>query len=171
MKKTLLAVGLLGAFVLVAPAATVIDVGFGQAPNVFGSPTYQQWTQNGIASLRSGLPAGTPNTPAYFQTLANFTPEMLVVSTQHSWDAQVNPGVVFGPAYSSEFGSRMALVTYIFDTTGAQFDIATGIAVHRDASPWRSPALDLTYNTYGTQGGVPTLPTRVGINWGLDGLP
>jgi hypothetical protein len=163
-----------------ARAAINVDVTFGQAPNIYGSASYYPWTQNGIAALRSGLPAGTPNTPTYFQPITNFTPEMLIVSgtpsgtpsgsPYHSWNAQVDPGTVFGPAYSSEFGSRMALVTYISDSTGAQFDIASGIAVHRDNSPWRS-TLDITYNTYSNNGGTsPTQPTRVGINWGADGI-
>jgi hypothetical protein len=97
-----------------------------------------------------------------------FTPGMLVVSGLPSWNAQVNPGTVFGAAYAAEYGSRMALVTRISDPAGGTFNIQDGILVHRDASPWRG-ALDTTYTTYGVAF-TPLQPTRVGINWGQDGL-
>lgn len=111
------------AFVQPATAATIEVVPW-LAPNVFGSPSFSTAEQNAIQAMYQDLTAyGTPGTPGYFQAQSNVTSAQAIVTGFASWRGQVNPGVVFGPAFAAELGNRMTFALRI-NGDGSQFSIS-----------------------------------------------
>jgi hypothetical protein len=83
------------------------------APNVFGSPSFAGWVQNAIVASRTSGPAGTPNTPEYFEDIQNAGPADFVATGFVSWQGEADAVQAFGPAFARELGNRMHWVTRV----------------------------------------------------------
>ncbi len=76
-------------------------------PNGFGSPSYSTYVSNAIYALLNGLGSyGDPSLPSYYAQQTVISPDEMVVTGFPSWDAQADPGTVFGPAFANELGNR-----------------------------------------------------------------
>ncbi|OGI22156.1 MAG: hypothetical protein A2808_03995 [Candidatus Moranbacteria bacterium RIFCSPHIGHO2_01_FULL_55_24] len=131
MKSSFKAIGLsiaalLGASALAAPAfaAPTIDVAPWLAPNVYGSPSWEQWRDNALeAAFQGDFEHGTPGTPFFAQANANITPGDITVSGFASRKGKADPGTEFGAAYANELGTRGHFGLRI-DGMGDQFSIS-----------------------------------------------
>lgn len=135
------------------------------APNVFGSPSFTPWETNALSALMSGSStAGTSTLPSYYEQIPNGANVPLWIATQFpSWHALANPGVVFGPAYSSELGNRLYFNLHIngngfgFNLTQLSFQ-GTSTDVGNFLG-FNVPAGSFNYS-----------PSFVGLQYGGDGL-
>jgi len=108
----------------VAPAgATVIDVSPWLAPNAFGSPSWTQAQQNAVQAMHDGLSSVGSGPAAFNVQTSPVTADQVIVTGFPSWMGKVDPGNVFGPAYSNELGNRMTFALRV-DGQGAQFSIS-----------------------------------------------
>jgi hypothetical protein len=150
--------------------APIVLVEASPAVNIFGSPSWVNWSNNALQALgTNSSTAGTPNTPAYYVATMQVTSAELIVSSFPSWRAKANPGAVFGSAFASELGNRLTYSYFIYDSSGADVDIANGITLDRPASPWRaasSSAVSSFYYPIDTSGNS----ARIGIEYGANGV-
>jgi len=76
-------------------------------PNGFGSPSYSTYVSNAIYALLNGLSSyGDPSLPSYYTQQSLIPLDEMIVTGFPSWDAQADPGTVFGPAFAGEYGNR-----------------------------------------------------------------
>jgi len=161
----------------VARADTIsIDQYFSSAPNVFGSPSWSGYLGNAMASLQTapGSSMGTPGTPSYYTTLGStFTAADIMVTSFPSWQGVANPP----PPFSGEYGNRLHAGVVITDIGGTfslsdvSFAMHSGDAIGNFLDPsscasgiggslcWENNLAGTTFNG-----------TRIGINFGVDGI-
>lgn len=94
---------------LASQAAPIITVYPSIAPNIFSSPYGDAYIANAVQGLRNGgAPTGTPGTPGFYSTTGPNVPiNHMIVTNFNSWLGHLNPGSLFGPAFSNEFGNRL----------------------------------------------------------------
>ena len=147
--------------------APIIEVFASPAPNVFGSPSWAPYLTNAIHALQNGLTAvGTPSTDptAYFR-VSQENEEQNIVSGFPSWLGFVNPGTMFGAAFTNELGNRLHFGLHIlgngtkFSLSGLFFDMESTDAgdIFQFIGDFTSPS-----DAYSS--------TRVGLNYGPDGI-
>ena len=147
----------------VAASAATITVTPTVAPNVFGSPSWNAWVANATGALHDGDSArGNPSLPTYYHAQSNVSVGEAVVTGFPSWHGQVDPGTVFGSAFSNELGNRLHF-GLVIDGDGSQFSISqlSFNAVSDDA---------LNILGFGFAGGYGYSDSYVGLLKGADGV-
>ncbi len=167
MKKWLLAPPLYAAMVLLmfsstpATAAPItIDVYASSAPNSFGSPSWDDYMANAMASLQTGGgDIGDRSTdPTAYQILGStYQPGDVMVTSFKSWQGEANPDAPF----ASEHGNRIHFGLTAFGDGNTQFSLSD-VNYFITSS---DGALTFVGNLSGT-----TLngTTRIGVNYGAD---
>jgi hypothetical protein len=103
-----------------------------EAPNAFGSPSYNGWAANAITAVEANQSsAGTPGTPTYFQEVTTGTDTSNIVTSFPSWNGGANPG----GAFSSELGNRLTFILVAKDTTGPNISLSELTAVMSSSDP------------------------------------
>jgi len=124
MSRFLGSVLVLFVLAIFASATPVIQVTPALAPNVYGSPNWTAWQANAVYALAHGLSSyGTPGTPEYYEAGDTYDSAQVIVTGFPSWMGLVNPGAVFGPAFTNEHGNRMHF-GLVIDGQGTQFSIS-----------------------------------------------
>jgi hypothetical protein len=116
MKKTYSA--LLSAILVLAMSATAsaqtgsptISVQTTLAPNAFGSPSWDQWVQNGLYAAENGLSTDGAAGPTQYNTVSGLLPVAdNIVTGYTSWMGQADPT----GAFANEYGNRASFTTEI----------------------------------------------------------
>lgn len=128
------------------------------APNVFGSPSWSDYLLNALDGIESGgLATGIAGTASYYSSGTIFDPGDMVVSSFNSWKGEV-PG-----DFAGEFGNRLHFGLSIYGSTLFSLDQLNFGITSSDPSNALGFSGDFIGSSYSA--------TRVGINWGGDGLP
>ena len=90
------------------------------APNIYGSPGWNNWVYNAVYDISTDGPASFEDHPVV-------GPGYFVVSEFPSWLGQADPGTAFGPAYANELGTRLHWVTRVTAPKGQTINIAAGL--------------------------------------------
>ena len=103
--------------------ATTIVVTPTLAPNANGSPNWATWANNANTAKLQGLSSlGADNMPSHYLAQSNINLNDLAVTSFNSWKGFADPGMVFGPAYANEKGTR-AHFGLLIDGDGQQIAI------------------------------------------------
>jgi hypothetical protein len=155
-----------------ARADITIEVFPAYAPNGPDSPNWLDYVTNAI----SGIGAGGTNTgtgtrdsnPARYETIGGpISPVEMIYTPFKSWRGTAAPNPVFtsNAAVAGEFGNRVHFGTRILGTDGSTFrleDLKWALDSDDD---------DNYFDQDGTFAGVPYSASRVGVNYGADGVP
>jgi PEP-CTERM motif len=121
---------------VLAPQAKADQITFSiiaaEAPNVYGSPSYNAWAANAIYAAENDLSNyGTPGTPAYFQTVTMGTNSSNIVTSFPSWNGVANPG----SPYSGEYGNRLTYILVATDSTGQNISLSQLTGTMKSSDP------------------------------------
>jgi hypothetical protein len=106
--KMMLAAGAAALSMTTAAHATVINVYTSVAPNAFGSPSYAPYVANATGAIHDGaVSRGNSSDPSYYHQQSSVQADQVIVTGFPSWMGKVDPGTVFGSAYTNELGNRM----------------------------------------------------------------
>lgn len=163
LRLTILTLALF-AFPLIASADPIITVRPSLAPNVFGSPSFPQYTQNAVTALQLGVSSfGNPASPTFYQQTSNVLASQTIVTGFPSWMGVVDPGNAFGAAYANELGNRMTFGVHIFGN-GTQFSISQMSFVGVSSDGANILGFSFAAGTYNYSSAY------VGLNYGGDGI-
>jgi hypothetical protein len=111
-----------------AKAGITLTLAPSLAPNVLESPSWPTYVTNAQNALQNGLSSsGTPNTPTFYQALANGSTigaNEIVVTDFNSWLGSANPGTVFGSQFANEFGNRLHFGLTAIGSNGTTFSLS-----------------------------------------------
>jgi hypothetical protein len=136
-----------------ARAGLVISVTPSLAPNAYGSPSYANYVNNAVTALETGASSyGTPNTPSYYQAIANgstIDANQVVVTGFSSWLGQADPGTAFGAAFANELGNRLLFGLSIVETSSTdKFALADLSFTATSSDPGNSLGFSFAQGSY-----------------------
>jgi hypothetical protein len=136
-----------------ARAGLVISVTPSLAPNAFGSPSYNDYVTNAVTALETGASSnGTPNTPSYYQAIADgstIDANQVVVTGFPSWLGQADPGTAFGAAFANELGNRLLFGLSAVESSSAdKFAIADLSFTATSSDPGNSLGFGFAQGSY-----------------------
>jgi hypothetical protein len=130
------------------------------------SPHWNNYVLNAIAGIQSNTDIGnrTTNAAAYERVVSPIPPTELVYTPFNSWRGTANPNPAFQAPFLGEFGNRVHFGLHIVGADGWEFAL--------NDLTWELDSDDSTnyFDQSGNFAGATYSATRVGINYGADGV-
>ncbi|MDG2381050.1 MAG: hypothetical protein P8N76_05210 [Pirellulaceae bacterium] len=147
-------------------ALMTFDVTPAFAPKGPESPKWSNYVLNAIAGVQSKTNIGNRETSAsaYEVIDRRIRPEEIIYTPFHSWRATANPNPEFTVPFLGEFGNRFHFGLHLVGSADRQFAL-------NDIN-WQLESDDVGgyFNQSGSLAGATYSATRVGIDWGPDGM-
>ncbi|MCP4189931.1 MAG: PEP-CTERM sorting domain-containing protein [Planctomycetaceae bacterium] len=147
-------------------ALMTFDVTPAFAPKGPESPNWSNYVLNAIAGVQSKTNIGNRDTSAaaYEVIDRRIRPEEIIYTPFHSWRATADPNPEFTVPFLGEFGNRFHFGLHIVGSSDRQFALSD--------IDWRLESDDVGgyFNQSGSLAGAAYSATRVGIDWGPDGV-